>query len=94
MSVAVQALLTARAAVAAAARVIRVSGTFRPRRGGVPLVLQLLRGGAWKAVARSRTTARSTFRLVYAAHAGALRLRVRFGGDAATPPRRSIFSAQ
>jgi hypothetical protein len=51
-------------------------------RAGVPLVLQLLRAGAWKAVARSRTTAGSTFRLVYAAHAGVLRLRVRFGGDA------------
>ena len=39
-------------------------------RGGVPLVLQLLRAGAWKAVAHSRTTAGSTFRLVYTAHPG------------------------
>ena len=82
VSVAVHALLTARARVAAGARVIHVTGTFRPVRAGVPLVLQLLRAGAWKAVARSRTTAGSTFRLVYAAHAGVLRLRVRFGGDA------------
>ncbi len=59
-----------------------MTGTFRPVRAGVPLVLQLLRAGAWKTVAHTRTTAGSTFRLVYAAHAGAVRLRVRFAGDA------------
>ena len=82
VSVAVHALLTARARVAAGARVIHVTGTFRPVRAAVPLVLQLFRAGVWKAVAHTRTTARSTFRLVYAAHAGVVRLRVRFAGDA------------
>ncbi len=82
LSVSVRALLTARAAAPTGAGVVRVSGTFRPLRGGVPLVLQLLRGGVWKAVAHARTTARSTFRLVYTAQPGAVSLRVRFAGDA------------
>ena len=82
VTVAVRAALTARAAAPTAAGPVAVTGVFRPLRAGVPLVLQRLAGGAWTTVAHARTTARSTFRLVYKAPAGALRLRVRFAGDA------------
>ncbi len=82
VTVAVRAALSARAAMPTAAGVVAVTGAFRPLRAGVPLLLQRLSGGAWTTVAHARTTARSTFRLVYAAPAGALRLRVRFAGDA------------
>ena len=80
-TVAVRALLIARAGVASGTRVVRVSGVFRPVRGGVPLELQLFHAGVWKTVAHTRTTARSTFRLVYTAHPGDVRLRMRFAGD-------------
>jgi hypothetical protein len=82
VGVAVRALLKARAGAPSAGRAIHVTGTFRPARSRVPLVLQRLTGGSWKAVARTHTTARSTFRLVYTASAGAVHLRVRFAGDA------------
>jgi hypothetical protein len=77
----VRARLTAQAAGPSAARVVRVSGTFRPKRGGVPLTLQVLSGGAWKVVAHTQTSARAAFSLHYTAHAGTVRLRVRFAGD-------------
>ncbi len=82
VTVAVRARLTASAAAPTPARVMHVAGTFRPRRAGVALALQALRGGVWMTVARTRTTAHATFRLVYTATAGTLRLRVRFAGDA------------
>ncbi len=82
VTVAVRARLTASAAALTPARVVRVAGTFWPRRAGVALALQALRGGVWTTVARTRTTARATFRLAYTAPAGTLRLRVRFAGDA------------
>jgi hypothetical protein len=82
VTVAVRAALSARAAAPTATGVVVVAGGFRPLRAGVPLLLQGLAGGVWTTVAQARTTARSTFRLVYKAPAGALRLRVRFAGDA------------
>lgn len=83
VSVAVRALLTARAGAPSAARVIRVTGVLRPLRGGVPLVLQLRSGSSWKTVAQGHTTASSSFGLIYrAVRRGAVRLRVRFAGDA------------
>ena len=82
VTVAVRAALSARAATPTAAGVVVVTGGFRPLRAGVPLLLQRLSAGVWTTVAHGRTTARSTFRLAYAAPAGALRLRVRFAGDA------------
>jgi hypothetical protein len=81
VTVAVRARLTASAATPSASGVVRVAGTLRPRRGGVALVLQAHRGGVWTTVARTRTTARATFRFAYTAPAGTLHLRVRFAGD-------------
>ena len=54
VTVAVRARLTAHAGVPSAAGVVRVSGTFRPVRAGVPLALQQSSGGTWKAVARTQ----------------------------------------
>ena len=85
---AVRALLTATPARRRRRAPCASTGTFRPARGGVPLVLQRLRGGGWTTVARTHTTARSTFSLVYTAPAGALHLRVRFAGDAQERRRR------
>jgi hypothetical protein len=82
VAVAVRALLTAHAGRPSAKHVVRVSGAFKPVRGGVRLILQLRRGHTWKTVARTRTTARSTYKLTYTAHKGTVRLRVRFAGDA------------
>jgi hypothetical protein len=79
--VTVRARLTAQATGPSVARVVRVNGTFRPVRGGVPLTLQQLSGGAWKNVAHTKTSARAAFSLRYTAHAGTVRLRVRFAGD-------------
>ena len=79
--VSVRARLTAQAAAPSAARVVRVNGTFRPMRGGVPLTLQVFSGGAWKVVAHTQTSAKSAFSLHYTAHAGTVHLRVRFAGD-------------
>jgi hypothetical protein len=82
VSVLVRARLAAHAGTPSVARVVRVVGTFRPMRGGVPLALQLLSGGVWKNVARTQTSASAAFSLRYTAHAGMARLRVRFAGDA------------
>ena len=82
VTVAVRARVAASAAVPSASGLVRVAGTFRPRRAGVALVLQARRGGAWTTVAHARTTSRAAFRFTYAAPAGTLRLRVRFAGDA------------
>ena len=79
VTVAVRARLTASAAALTPARVVRVAGTFWPRRAGVALALQALRGGVWTTVAHTHTTARATFRLAvhgasrHAPPAGALR---------------------
>jgi hypothetical protein len=81
VTVAVRARLTVDAVATSASGVVRVSGTFRPVRRGVPLTLQQLSGGAWKVVARAQTGASATFGLHYTAHAGTVRLRVRFAGD-------------
>ena len=82
VTVAVRARLAASAVAPATGSLVRVSGTFRPRRAGVALVLQARRGGVWTTVARTHTTARATFAFAYAAPIGALHLRVRFAGDA------------
>jgi hypothetical protein len=82
LTVSVRARLTAHSGTPSAAGVVRVSGQFRPVRGGVPLTLQQSSGGAWKVVARTQTSASATFSLRYTATAGAVRLRVRFAGDA------------
>ena len=82
-TVAVRALLAAHAGAPSAARVVRVAGSFRPRRGGVPLVLQLRSGGAWKTVAQGRTTAAASFSSgLRRAQRARVHLRVRFAGDA------------
>jgi hypothetical protein len=73
--------------------VVRVSGTFRPVRGGVPLTLQVLSGGAWKVVAHTHTSAGAAFRLHYTAHAGTLRLRVRFAGDSRNAAATKVLPA-
>jgi hypothetical protein len=66
-----------------ASHTVRVTGHFTPQRGGVPVVLQELRNGAWTNLARTTTSARSTFVFVYhATHTGTISLRVRFAGDA------------
>jgi hypothetical protein len=82
VTVAVRALLAAHAGAPSATRVVRVTGSFRPRRGGVPLLLQLRSAGTWQTVTQGRTTADSSFSLVYAARKGTAVLRVRFAGDA------------
>jgi hypothetical protein len=82
VTVAVRALLAAHAGAPSATRVVRVTGSFRPRRGGVPLLLQLRSAGTWRTVAQGRTTAASRFSLAYAARKGTAVLRVRFAGDA------------
>jgi hypothetical protein len=81
VKVSVRARLTAQAAGPSAGRVVRVNGTFRPMRGGVPLTLQVLSDGAWKVVAHTQTSASAAFSLRYTAHAGTVHLRVRFAGD-------------
>ena len=82
VTVAVRALLAAHAAAPSATRVVRVTGSFRPRRGGVPLVLQVRRAGTWTTVAKGRTAATGIFSLAYAARKGTVLLRVSFAGDA------------
>ncbi len=93
VTVSVRARLTAQAAGPSAARVVRVSGTFRPVRGGVPLTLQVLSGGAWKVVAHTHTSAGAAFSLHYTAHAGTLRLRVRFAGDSRNAAATKVLPA-
>ncbi len=82
VTVAVRALLAAHAAAPSATRVVRVAGSFRPRRAGVPLVLQVRRAGTWTTVAKGRTAATGIFSLAYAARKGTVLLRVSFAGDA------------
>ncbi len=65
VSVAVRALLTAHAGAPSAARVVRVTGTLPAGARRRAARLAAAGGGAWKTVARTHTTARSTFSLVY-----------------------------
>jgi hypothetical protein len=81
VTVAVRPLLAAHAGVASA-RVVRVTGSFRPRRAAVPLLLQARSGSSWRTVARARTTSGAGFSLAFVAPRGTVRLRVRFAGDA------------
>ena len=82
LTVSVRARLTAHADTPSAAGVVGVSGSFRPVRSGVPIMLQQSVDGVWKVVARTQTSASATFSLHYTAPAGTVRLRVRFAGDA------------
>ena len=93
VTVFVRARLTARAAAPSAARVVRVSGSFRPVRGGVPLTLQLRSGGAWKTVAGAQTSPSAAFSLHYKARAGTVHLRVRFAGDARNAAATKLLAA-
>jgi hypothetical protein len=85
VTIGVRPVIRARLAAATIARgkVMGIDGTFRPQRGGVPLVLQITRNGsAWSVVKSVRTRADGNFHFGYkAARRGSVRLRVRFAGD-------------